>query len=109
MFPMIGGHEGSGIVVEIGDGVTDFAPGDHVVMCFVAVCGQCRWCASGMEYLCDYGAQTGARECHGEAVPPSVGRPLLAALAFERSVSRAGLLLGRVARGRRARVWYRRG
>jgi alcohol dehydrogenase len=58
MFPMIGGHEGSGTVLEVGDGVADFAIGDHVVMSFVAVCGQCRWCASGMEYLCDYGAQT---------------------------------------------------
>ncbi len=56
MFPMIGGHEGSGVVREVGDGVTEFAPGDHVVMSFVAVCGQCRWCASGMEYICDMGA-----------------------------------------------------
>jgi NDMA-dependent alcohol dehydrogenase len=58
MFPMIGGHEGSGTVIEIGDGVNEFAPGDHVVMSFVAVCGQCRWCASGMEYICDFGAGT---------------------------------------------------
>ena len=58
MFPTIGGHEGSGIVREVGDGVTDFAPGDHVVMSFVAVCGQCRWCASGIEYLCDVGIGT---------------------------------------------------
>jgi NDMA-dependent alcohol dehydrogenase len=58
MFPMIGGHEGSGIVREVGPGVTDFAPGDHVVMSFVAVCGQCRWCATGMEYLCDRGMGT---------------------------------------------------
>jgi alcohol dehydrogenase len=57
MFPLIGGHEGSGVVLEVGDGVTEFAPGDHVVTSFVAVCGQCRWCASGMEYLCDMGAQ----------------------------------------------------
>jgi NDMA-dependent alcohol dehydrogenase len=57
MFPMIGGHEGAGVVLEVGDGVTDFAPGDHVVMSFVAVCGQCRWCNSGMEYICDMGAQ----------------------------------------------------
>jgi NDMA-dependent alcohol dehydrogenase len=57
MFPMIGGHEGAGVVVEVGEGVTDFAPGDHVVMSFVAVCGQCRWCNSGMEYICDMGAQ----------------------------------------------------
>jgi NDMA-dependent alcohol dehydrogenase len=58
MFPMIGGHEGSGTVVEVGEGVADFAVGDHVVMSFVAVCGQCRWCASGMEYICDKGAAT---------------------------------------------------
>lgn len=58
MSPTIGGHEGSGIVLEVGEGVTRFAPGDHVVASFVAVCGQCRWCASGMEYLCDLGAQT---------------------------------------------------
>ncbi len=58
MFPTIGGHEGSGIVRETGPGVTDFAAGDHVVMSFVAVCGQCRWCATGMEYLCDVGIGT---------------------------------------------------
>ncbi|MCH9766814.1 MAG: NDMA-dependent alcohol dehydrogenase [Actinomycetia bacterium] len=58
MSPTIGGHEGSGVVVEVGDGVTRFAPGDHVVASFVAVCGQCRWCASGMEYICDAGAGT---------------------------------------------------
>ncbi|HUO39244.1 MAG TPA: Zn-dependent alcohol dehydrogenase [Mycobacterium sp.] len=58
LFPLIGGHEGSGIVVEVGEGVSDFVPGDHVVMSFIAVCGRCRWCASGMEYLCDNGAQT---------------------------------------------------
>jgi NDMA-dependent alcohol dehydrogenase len=54
--PTIGGHEGSGIVVEVGPDVTGLAAGDHVVTSFVAVCGHCRWCASGMEYLCDKGA-----------------------------------------------------
>ncbi|WP_319430602.1 Zn-dependent alcohol dehydrogenase [Mycobacterium sp. RTGN5] len=54
--PTIGGHEGSGVVVEVGPGVTGLAAGDHVVTSFVAVCGHCRWCASGMEYLCDKGA-----------------------------------------------------
>ena len=58
MSPTIGGHEGSGVVVDVGQGVTGFAPGDYVVASFVAVCGQCRWCASGMEYLCDVGAGT---------------------------------------------------
>lgn len=54
--PTIGGHEGSGVVVEVGPGVSGLATGDHVVTSFVAVCGHCRWCASGMEYLCDKGA-----------------------------------------------------
>lgn len=57
MFPMIGGHEGAGVVLDVGEGVSDFAPGDHVVTSFVAVCGRCRWCNSGMEYICDMGAQ----------------------------------------------------
>lgn len=56
--PTIGGHEGSGTVVEVGEGVTRLAPGDHVVTSFVPACGQCRWCASGEEYLCDLGALT---------------------------------------------------
>lgn len=58
MFPTVGGHEGAGVVHQVGPGVTDFAVGDHVVMSFVAVCGQCRWCATGMEYLCDVGIGT---------------------------------------------------
>ena len=58
MSPTIGGHEGSGVVAEVGDGVSGLAPGDHVVTSFVAVCGRCRWCASGMEYLCDNGSGT---------------------------------------------------
>ncbi|MCV7259989.1 Zn-dependent alcohol dehydrogenase [Mycobacterium shimoidei] len=58
MFPTIGGHEGSGIVRSVGADVTDLAPGDHVVTSFVAVCGQCRWCATGMEYICDAGIGT---------------------------------------------------
>ncbi len=58
MFPTIGGHEAAGIVREVGEGVTDLAPGDHVVTSFLAVCGHCRWCATGMEYLCDAGIGT---------------------------------------------------
>jgi NDMA-dependent alcohol dehydrogenase len=56
MFPMIGGHEGSGVIVEVGPGVTGLAPGDHVVMSFIPACGHCRYCASGRSYLCDNGA-----------------------------------------------------
>ncbi|MBP2453268.1 NDMA-dependent alcohol dehydrogenase [Mycolicibacterium lutetiense] len=58
MPPTIGGHEGSAVVLDVGPGVTRFTPGDHVVTSFLAVCGQCRWCTSGTEYLCDVGAGT---------------------------------------------------
>ena len=56
--PTIGGHEGSGVVAGVGPGVSGLAPGDHVVTSFVPACGHCRWCATGVEYLCDLGAAT---------------------------------------------------
>jgi S-(hydroxymethyl)glutathione dehydrogenase/alcohol dehydrogenase len=54
--PMIGGHEGAGIVAEVGAGVRDLKVGDHVVTSFLPACGRCRWCASGHQNLCDLGA-----------------------------------------------------
>jgi S-(hydroxymethyl)glutathione dehydrogenase/alcohol dehydrogenase len=54
--PMIGGHEGAGIVREVGAGVTGLAPGDHVVASFLPACGRCRWCSTGHQNLCDLGA-----------------------------------------------------
>jgi NDMA-dependent alcohol dehydrogenase len=54
--PMIGGHEGAGIVQEVGPGVRDLRPGDHVVASFLPACGRCRWCARGRQNLCDLGA-----------------------------------------------------
>ncbi|TFV59959.1 NDMA-dependent alcohol dehydrogenase [Mycobacterium sp. PS03-16] len=54
--PVIGGHEGAGIVQEVGPGVRDLKPGDHVVASFLPACGRCRWCASGHQNLCDLGA-----------------------------------------------------
>ncbi len=56
MFPMVGGHEGAGIVTELGPGVESLAVGDHVAASFVPACGRCHWCASGRQYLCDNGA-----------------------------------------------------
>ncbi|WP_137147731.1 NDMA-dependent alcohol dehydrogenase [Mycolicibacterium sp. CR10] len=55
-FPMLGGHEGSGVVEEVGPGVTSLKPGDHVAISFFPACGSCRWCATGHTYLCDVGA-----------------------------------------------------
>jgi NDMA-dependent alcohol dehydrogenase len=54
-FPVVGGHEGAGVVLEIGDGVTRFAPGDHVSASFVPSCGRCRYCSRGQQALCDQG------------------------------------------------------
>ncbi|MGU3499824.1 NDMA-dependent alcohol dehydrogenase [Mycobacterium sp. C31M] len=56
--PLIGGHEGAGVVQEVGPGVRDLKPGDHVVASFLPACGRCRWCARGRQNLCDQGAMT---------------------------------------------------
>lgn len=55
--PMVGGHEGAGIVQEVGPGVRGLEVGDHVVASFLPACGRCRWCATGQQNLCDLGAQ----------------------------------------------------
>jgi S-(hydroxymethyl)glutathione dehydrogenase/alcohol dehydrogenase len=55
-FPVIGGHEGAGEVVEVGPGVTSLAPGDHVVFGFIPSCGRCPSCSTGHQNLCDLGA-----------------------------------------------------
>jgi alcohol dehydrogenase (nicotinoprotein) len=55
-FPIVGGHEGAGIIEEAGPGVTRLKPGDHVICSFLPVCGHCRWCSTGMSNLCDLGA-----------------------------------------------------
>lgn len=57
--PTVGGHEGAGIVREVGAGVVGLVPGDHVAMAAVAGCGQCRVCLSGRPGLCQ--ALSGAK------------------------------------------------
>jgi S-(hydroxymethyl)glutathione dehydrogenase / alcohol dehydrogenase len=51
--PLVLGHEGAGIVREIGAGVTTVKPGDHVVLCWAPACGVCPPCLEGREALCD--------------------------------------------------------
>jgi len=58
MFPIIGGHEGAGIVMEVGPGVTSVVPGDHVSASFIPSCGHCHYCSTGRQNLCDLGAMT---------------------------------------------------
>jgi alcohol dehydrogenase (nicotinoprotein) len=54
--PMVLGHEGAGIIEEIGPGVTRVKAGDKVVCSFIPNCGVCRYCATGRQSICDMGA-----------------------------------------------------
>ena len=54
--PLVMGHEGSGIVTALGPGVSGLAEGDHVVLSWVAPCGQCRYCRAGREARCQVAA-----------------------------------------------------
>ncbi|MGY0620558.1 S-(hydroxymethyl)glutathione dehydrogenase/class III alcohol dehydrogenase [Lysobacter sp. A378] len=52
VFPAVLGHEGGGVVVEVGEGVTSVKPGDHVIPLYTAECGVCKFCTSGKTNLC---------------------------------------------------------
>jgi S-(hydroxymethyl)glutathione dehydrogenase / alcohol dehydrogenase len=52
IFPAVLGHEGAGIVVEVGAGVTTLKPGDHVIPLYTAECRECKFCLSGKTNLC---------------------------------------------------------
>lgn len=73
--PMVGGHEGSGVVEEVGPGVVGLTPGDHFVSSWMPYCGSCRFCLTGHSNLCDNGrfllAGTmldGTQRLHGRGV-----------------------------------------
>jgi NDMA-dependent alcohol dehydrogenase len=57
--PLVGGHEGAGIVEAVGAGVTRVKPGDHVVTSYIPACGRCRYCSTGHQNLCDRGLYAG--------------------------------------------------
>ena len=65
LFPAVLGHEGGGVVVEVGEGVTSVAPGDHVIPLYTAECGQCKFCRSGKTNLCQ-----AVRATQGRGVMP---------------------------------------
>ncbi|MCP2621627.1 zinc-binding dehydrogenase [Mycolicibacterium smegmatis] len=50
--PVVLGHEGSGVVTAVGEGVDDLEPGDHVVLSWVPGCGECRYCKAGRPAQC---------------------------------------------------------
>jgi len=65
LFPVILGHEGGGIVEQIGEGVTSVSIGDHVIPLYTAECGECKFCQSGKTNLC-----SAVRETQGRGVMP---------------------------------------
>ena len=65
LFPAVLGHEGAGIVVEVGEGVTSVKPGDHVIPLYTAECGTCEFCRSGKTNLC-----VAVRATQGKGVMP---------------------------------------
>ncbi len=65
LFPVVLGHEGAGIVVEVGEGVTSVKPGDHVIPLYTAECGECLFCKSGKTNLC-----VSVRATQGKGVMP---------------------------------------
>ena len=65
LFPAILGHEGAGIVVEVGPGVASLKPGDHVIPLYTPECRQCKACLSRKTNLC-----TAIRATQGKGVMP---------------------------------------
>ena len=55
--PIVPGHEAAGVVAEVGEGVVDLAPGDHVALIFLTQCGVCSRCREGKPHLCERGTQ----------------------------------------------------
>lgn len=89
--PLALGHEGAGIVEEVGSKVTNCKPGDHVVLSFIPSCGTCRYCTAGHTNLCNMGASTllgpqldGTFRMHGEK--GDIGQMCLVASFSERTV-----------------------
>lgn len=65
VFPVVLGHEGAGVVVEVGEGVSSVAVGDHVIPLYTAECGECEFCTSNKSNLC-----VAVRETQGKGLMP---------------------------------------
>src|SRR5581483_7560827 len=75
--PLLGGHEGAGVVQEVGPNCRELQPGDHVITTFMPACGRCHWCTIGRSNLCDRGAGLlagtlldGTTRCHTTSGKP---------------------------------------
>lgn len=90
--PMVLGHEGAGIVEEVGIGVTRVARGDHIVCSFVPSCGHCHWCATGQQALCDMGAAILEGNLPGDRFPISGASGSYAAMCTIGTFSQYGVI-----------------
>src|ERR1022692_1826194 len=90
--PMVLGHEGGGIIEEVGPGVTRAAPGDHVVCSFIPNCGVCRYCATGRQSICDMGATILEGYLPGERFPITGPRGQYGAMCMIGTFSQYGVI-----------------
>ena len=90
--PIVLGHEGAGVVEEVGPGVTRVVPGDHFVASFIPTCGVCHWCAIGRQNLCDLGAATMRGHLPGERWPISGKAGRYGAMCMIGAFSQYGVL-----------------
>lgn len=65
VFPVVLGHEGAGVVVTVGEGVSSVKPGNHVIPLYTAECGECEFCLSGKTNLC-----VSVRDTQGKGLMP---------------------------------------
>src|SRR3712207_5752378 len=74
-YPFLLGHEAAGVVEQVGEGVSEVAPGDFVVLNWRAVCGQCRACRRGRPWYCfsTYNAGEPMTLADGTALTPALG------------------------------------
>ena len=90
--PMVLGHEGAGVIEEVGPGVTRVKAGDHVVCSFIPNCGTCRYCASGQQSICDMGATILEGYLPGERFPISGPRGQYGAMCMLGTFSQWGVI-----------------
>ena len=90
--PMVLGHEGAGIIEEVGPGVTRVKVGDHVVCSFIPNCGTCRYCANGQQSICDMGATILEGYLPGERFPITGPRGDYGAMCMLGTFSQYGVI-----------------